>query len=113
MEWDRDNDSWRGRIPKNIMEKLCEHGQVSEDGIFSGDDRIDSKLSSINSKLDQREKQLERILSEKKQLHYQLHDSPEVDFLKIGEPVKIGHHSESKHKKIIEKRLLCHLLSRL
>ena len=40
--------------------------------------------------------------AEKKSTQYYNASQKDADFLSLGEPIKIGHHSEKRHRKIIE-----------
>ncbi|MBC7486112.1 MAG: DUF3560 domain-containing protein [Cytophagaceae bacterium] len=40
--------------------------------------------------------------AEKKSEHYYERSNKDRDFLSLGEPVKVGHHSEKRHRKVIQ-----------
>lgn len=42
--------------------------------------------------------------AENKSTEYYNRSNKDADFLSLGEPIKIGHHSEGKHRRIIEQR---------
>lgn len=53
------------------------------------------------------ERKVEKLLnaahnSKRKSDNYYNRSNKDSDFLSLGEPVKVGHHSESKHRRIIE-----------
>lgn len=40
--------------------------------------------------------------AEKKSIQYHNASNKDADFLSLGEPIKVGHHSEARHRRIIE-----------
>ena len=103
VTWDRDNKTWRGKVEREYWDELAKYGTVEEDKEFTFEEKVQSIETGQERKIEKLEKQLENIKKKYDEVSDYLRNSPEAQFLGMAEPIKIGHHSEKRHRKLIEK----------
>lgn len=63
---------------------------------FNSQERAKNKANMLNGYADNAEKRSDNAYNSRA-------TKSELDFMKLGEPIKIGHHSEKRHRKLFEK----------
>lgn len=102
LKWDSINSSWRGKVNKENIGKLKKFGMLETNTKeYSHDEQISSLIEKEERKLERLEKGIKsrksKVESLKKTQDF------EGEFLSLGEPIKVGHHSEKRHRKLIER----------
>lgn len=80
---------WKHLFTKN---GVSYHSYIRCDGINSGE-RLQAKAEKHRERAARASDQSERYYEKSNEHH---------DFLSLGEPIKVGHHSEKRHRRIIE-----------